>query len=303
MSRFGFIKSINISELNALDERNVLIDGFLLEKSINIIWGRSGLGKTWLCFAIAKYLANLGFESVYIDADNGVDLIKDRGYDSVIKELGGMITYINADFMDDARAEMADVFDKLEKNATNGYNGAIFILDSLSFFLGDGVYDEIKIHKFITFAKRLRRAGGTIIIIAHATKGGSNIRGSSSLINSVDEVWEAATHPAKTGEINFTLSPYKQRLNVRESAFNIKCDGCELTLAKSDDIKLDERENSIVQSVRELLKDGELSQNKIYAGLNKSKGDRAVQKLLERFCGVYWQKLSGANKSQNYKLI
>ncbi|CUU88907.1 Uncharacterised protein [Campylobacter hyointestinalis] len=303
MSRFGFIKSINISELNALDERKVLIDGFLLEKSINIIWGRSGLGKTWLCFAIAKYLANLGFESVYIDADNGVDLIKDRGYDSVIKELGGMITYINADFMDDARAEMADVFDKLEKNATNGYNGAIFILDSLSFFLGDGVYDEIKIHKFITFAKRLRRAGGTIIIIAHATKGGSNIRGSSSLINSVDEVWEAATHPAKTGEINFTLSPYKQRLNVRESAFNIKCDGCELTLAKSDDIKLDERENSIVQSVRELLKDGELSQNKIYAGLNKSKGDRAVQKLLERFCGVYWQKLSGANKSQNYKLI
>lgn len=303
MSRFGFIKSINISELNALDERKVLIDGFLLEKSINIICGRSGLGKTWLCFAIAKYLANLGFESVYIDADNGVDLIKDRGYDSVIKELGGMITYINADFMDDARAEMADVFDKLEKNATNGYNGAIFILDSLSFFLGDGVYDEIKIHKFITFAKRLRRAGGTIIIIAHATKGGSNIRGSSSLINSVDEVWEAATHPAKTGEINFTLSPYKQRLNVRESAFNIKCDGCELTLAKSDDIKLDERENSIVQSVRELLKDGELSQNKIYAGLNKSKGDRAVQKLLERFCGVYWQKLSGANKSQNYKLI
>ncbi|MFW5613126.1 MAG: AAA family ATPase [Campylobacter hyointestinalis] len=303
MSRFGFIKSINISELNALDERKVLIDGFLLEKSINIIWGRSGLGKTWLCFAIAKYLANLGFESVYIDADNGVDLIKDRGYDAVIKELGGMITYINADFMDDARAEMADVFDKLEKNATNGYDGAIFILDSLSFFLGDGVYDEIKIHKFITFAKRLRRAGGTIIIIAHATKGGSNIRGSSSLINSVDEVWEAATHPAKTGEINFTLSPYKQRLNVRESAFNIKCDGCELTLAKSDDIKLDERENSIVQSVRELLKDGELSQNKIYAGLNKSKGDRAVQKLLERFCGVYWQKLSGANKSQNYKLI
>ncbi|WP_169976077.1 AAA family ATPase [Campylobacter sp. RM16191] len=303
MSRFEFLNAPSIEEISKLDERQILIDDFLLEKSINIIWGKSGLGKTWLCFSVAKYLSSLGFDSVYIDADNGIDLIKDRGYDKIIKELDNKITYINADFMDDAKSQMNEIFKNLEENASKGYEKALFILDSLSFFLGDDVYDEAKIHKLISFCKRIRRAGGTIIIIAHATKAGSNIRGSSSLINSVDEVWEASTEPSKSGELNFVLNPYKQRLNVKKTAFNIMCNGCILKKVEPSNIEVDEKEFVLIEKIKELLKDGELNQNKIYKALEISKGDRATQRVLERFDGIFWQRDSGGNKSIVYKLI
>lgn len=303
MSRFEFLNAPSIEEISKLDERQILIDDFLLEKSINIIWGKSGLGKTWLCFSVAKYLSSLGFDSVYIDADNGIDLIKDRGYDKIIKELDNKITYINADFMDDAKSQMNEIFKNLEENASKGYEKALFILDSLSFFLGDDVYDEAKIHKLISFCKRVRRAGGTIIIIAHATKAGSNIRGSSSLINSVDEVWEASTEPSRSGELNFVLNPYKQRLNVKKTAFNIVCDGCVLKKVEPNNIEVDEKEFALIEKIKELLKDGELNQNKIYKALEISKGDRATQRVLERFDGIFWQRDSGSNKSIVYKLI
>ena len=303
MSRFEFLNAPSIEEISKLDDRQILIDGFLLEKSINIIWGKSGLGKTWLCFSVAKYLSGLGFDSVYIDADNGIDLIKDRGYDKIIKELDDKITYINADFMDDAKSEMNEIFKNLEENASSGYEKALFILDSLSFFLGDDVYDEAKIHKLISFCKRVRRAGGTIVIIAHATKAGSNIRGSSSLINSVDEVWEASAEPSKNGELNFVLNPYKQRLNVKKTAFNIVCDGCILKKIEPNNIEVDEKEFALIEKIKELLKNGELNQNKIYKALEISKGDRATQRALERFDGIFWQRDSGAGKSIVYRLI
>ncbi|WP_170000334.1 AAA family ATPase [Campylobacter sp. RM9328] len=303
MSRFDFLGAVSIDKICALDERETLIDGFLLEKSINIVWGKSGLGKTWLCFAIAKYLSNLGVDSVYIDADNGIDLIKDRGYDEIIKELQGRITYINADFMDDSKTQMQKTLELIEEGAANGYEKALFILDSLSFFLGDGIYDEIKIYKLITFCKKIRRAGGTVIIIAHATKGGTNLRGSSSLINSVDEVWEVGAQPSKAGELNFVLSPYKQRLDVKESAFNIELKGCKLNHAVPENIKIDEKEAALIEQIKSALLSGELNQNKIYKALEKSKGDRGVQAVLDRFCGVYWDKFAGSGKNINYKLL
>ncbi|WP_169767250.1 AAA family ATPase [Campylobacter curvus] len=303
MSRFEFLNAPSIDELCTLEDRQILINDFLLEKSINIIWGKSGLGKTWLCFAIAKHLSRMGFDILYLDADNGVDLIKDRNYDKTIRELGGAMTYINADLMDDAKNEMNEIFKTIEENARHGYKNALFILDSLSFFLGDDIYDETKIHKLITFCKRIRRAGGTLLIIAHATKAGSSIRGSSSLINSVDEVWQADTMPCKSGELNFILEPYKQRLNVRKSAFNIACDECTLSQVDPKTLELSQKELDISDRIKEALENGPLNQNKIYKALEISKGDRATQRVLERFEGIFWQSFEGTNKTKNYKLI
>lgn len=302
-NRFDFLNAPSIDELCALEDRQILLPDFLLEKSINIVWGRSGLGKTWLCFALAKHLSKMGFESVYLDADNGAQLIKDRGYDRVIKELDGSMTYVNADLMDDAKSGMSDIFKSIEDNAEKGYDKALFILDSLSFFLGEDVYDEAKIHKLITFCKRIRRAGGTLIVIAHATKAGGNIRGSGSLINSVDEVWEATTMPSKQGELNFILEPYKRRLNVEKSAFNIRCVECALTQTDPASLEISQKELDRAENIKEILSGGPLNQNKIYKALGISKGDRATQRTLERFCGIYWDKFSGAGNSVNYNLI
>lgn len=302
MSRFEFLGAPKIAEIESIEERDTLIDNFLLEKSINILWGKSGLGKTWLCFGLCRLLASKGCDIVYLDADNGIDIVKDRGYDKVIKELNGQMTYINADFFDEPRKDMEEVFNKLLKNAPNGYQKAVFVLDSLTFFLGGSVYDESKIDKFVAFCKRLRRAGGTLIIIAHSTKGGSELRGSSNLQNAVDESWEVKKEPSFDGELNFICSPHKRRLNVHKTGFNISLQKCLLKVVDSATIEVKEAEHGIIQEFIRKLETKEYSQSNLLGALGKNKGDKIYIRILKRFEGVYWKAIEGKNRSIIYTL-
>lgn len=302
MSRFEFLGAPKIAEIEGIEERDTLIDNFLLEKSINILWGKSGLGKTWLCFGLCRLLASKGCDIVYLDADNGIDIVKDRGYDKVIKELNGQMTYINADFFDEPRKDMEEVFNKLLKNAPNGYQKAVFVLDSLTFFLGGSVYDESKIDKFVAFCKRLRRAGGTLIIIAHSTKGGSELRGSSNLQNAVDESWEVKKEPSFDGELNFTCSPHKRRLNVYKTGFNISLQECLLKVVDSATIEVKEGEHEAIKIIQSGLQNGDCSQNRLLEILGRKKNDRLYTRVLKRFDGVYWNAKEGKNRSIIYTL-
>ncbi len=303
MNRFSFLETISLQELEELETRETLVKNFLLEKSINILWGRSGLGKTWLCMGLCKMLARNGCDIVYLDADNGIDILKDRGYDKVIKELSGSMTYINADFMDDAKAGMDKVFSQLEDNAKAGYKRAIFIMDSLTFFLNGNVYDEIKINNLIRFTKRLRRAGGTLIIIAHSTKTGEVLRGSSNLTNAVDEVWKIRTTPARKGEINYICEPEKKRLDVSKCAFNVVLNGCEISVCNPSKLDLDEMEGKRAEEIKELLSKKSFTQSNLLKQIGLAKNDRRALKLLKKLDGILWQSKKGANNSICYTLI
>lgn len=302
MSRFDFLGAPNIAQIESIEERDTLIEGFLLEKSINILWGKSGLGKTWLCFGLCKLLAAKGCDMVYLDADNGIDLVKDRGYDKVIKELNGKMTYINADFLDEPKSDMDKILKKLEENTTQGYKKAIFILDSLTFFLSGSVYDEAKIDRLIAFSKRLRRAGGTLIIIAHATKSGTMFRGSSNLVNAVDELWEAEKMPSFEDELNFILTPFKKRLNVNKTGFNIKTTSCQIAQKAPSILEVKEAEQEIIQEFIKKLETKEYSQSNLLRAMGKNKGDKVHIRVLKRFDGIYWSAKEGKNRSVIYTL-
>ena len=217
--RFGFLNT-NINEVHRFDKREALIDGFILERSINIVYGQAGLGKTWALFAISKKLVDRGCDVVYLDSDNGSDIIKDRGYDKHIEAMGSKFIYINGDLMSCARTGMAKVFGDIEENAIN-YSNAVFIYDSITFFLGGGIYDEGKLDKLMTHFKKIRRAGGTVIAINHTTKKGDVMKGGGTLINSSDEVWEASKLGDFDDVMNFCFTPTKKRLPVVESTYEI----------------------------------------------------------------------------------
>ncbi len=100
MKKFDFLKEKTIGDLSNYGVRSHIIENFLLEKSINIIYGPAGLGKTWFLFAVSKYCISKGYEVVYLDSDNGIDTVKDRQYDLHIKEMGDKMHYINGDLLD-----------------------------------------------------------------------------------------------------------------------------------------------------------------------------------------------------------
>lgn len=302
MSKFGFLKDKTIRDLSNYGKRETIIKDFLLEKSINIFFGPAGLGKTWLLFAISKYCTSKGYDVVYLDSDNGVDTVKDRKYDLHIQQIGNKIHYINGDMLD-SRDDMNQILTDIEDNSVIGYEKTIFILDSLSFFLNNDVYNEAKIDKMTAFAKKIRRAGGTVIFINHSTKDGKAMKGGGSLINALDEVYEISKNHNEDGILQFILTPSKYRMSVKKSAFIVDTETLSLESIDAQLASICDITQAFIDEVLEKLKDENLSQNQLLEQLGYNKADKAKIKILNSYVGRFWNCSTGANRAKIYEAI
>lgn len=294
MSRFDFLQIEQ--DMDIFGEREAIIEGFLLERSINMIYAKAGTGKTWLCFGISKLLIDLGYDVCYLDPDNGIDVIKERNFDKHIKAMNGKMVYLNGDLMDDMRKEMNEASDKIVENAKVGYDKAVFIYDGLKFFLGGNIYDESKIDKLVMVFKRIRKAGGTVICINHTTKKGDVMKGGGGLIDALDEVWKTGKISDQNGHIDFSLVPEKYRMPVREVSYSIDTKTLELKELDTMIATLSESDKELTDKIKELLKEKELTQGEILAALGKSKADRTMLNFLEKFDGKLWNVTKKANR-------
>jgi len=302
MSKFGFLKDKTIRDLSDYGKRETIIKDFLLEKSINIFFGPAGLGKTWLLFAISKYCTSKGYDVVYLDSDNGIDTVKDRKYDLHIQQIGNKIHYINGDMLD-SRDDMNQILTDIEDNSVIGYEKTIFILDSLSFFLNNDVYNEAKIDKMTAFAKKIRRAGGTVIFINHSTKDGKAMKGGGSLINALDEVYEISKNHDEDGILQFILTPSKYRMSVKKSAFIVDTETLSLESMDAQLASICDITQAFIDEVLEKLKDENLSQNQLLEQLGYNKADKAKIKILNSYVGRFWNCSTGANRAKIYEAI
>ncbi len=302
MSKFGFLKDKTIGDLSDYGKRETIIKDFLLEKSINIFFGPAGLGKTWLLFAISKYCTSKGYDVVYLDSDNGIDTVKDRKYDLHIQQIGNKIHYINGDMLD-SRDDMNQILTDIEDNSVIGYEKTIFILDSLSFFLNNDVYNEAKIDKMTAFAKKIRRAGGTVIFINHSTKDGKAMKGGGSLINALDEVYEISKNHDEDGILQFILTPSKYRMSVKKSAFIVDTETLSLESIDAQLASICDITQAFIDEVLEKLKDENLSQNQLLEQLGYNKADKAKIKILNSYVGRFWNCSTGANRAKIYEAI
>lgn len=300
--RFHFLKDKTITDLSNYGVREAIIDGFLLEKSINILFGPAGLGKTWLLFAISKYCTKKGYDVVYLDSDNGVDTVKDRKYDLHIQQMGSKMHYINGDMLD-SRADMEQILVDIEANSVLGYEKTVFILDSLQFFLNNDVYSEAKIDKITAFAKKIRRAGGTVIFINHSTKDKKAMKGGGSLINSLDEVYEISKNHDEDGVLQFILTPSKYRMNVKKSAFVVNTEMLSLECIDVELATITEATQNFIDLVLENLKNENLSQNRLLEQMGFNKADKSKINLLNCYVGKFWNCYTGANRAKIYEAI
>lgn len=302
MKKFDFLKEKTIGDLSNYGVRSHIIENFLLEKSINIIYGPAGLGKTWLLFAVSKYCISKGYEVVYLDSDNGIDTVKDRKYDLHIKEMGDKMHYINGDMLD-SKEEMNQILLDIGKNAILGYEKSIFVLDSLAFFLDNNLYDEAKINKITSFAKKIRRAGGTVLFISHSTKDGKAMKGGGSLVNALDEVFEASKNHDEDGVLQFLLTPSKYRMAVKLSAFVVNTNNLSLESVDASLATMDLAAQTFCDAVLAALSVEKLSQNKLLESLGYNKSDKAKIRLLNCYLGKFWSCSIGENRAKIYEAI
>jgi hypothetical protein len=287
--KLDFIKGVTPEMLNRAPRKN-LIDGFVVTRSINILWAPAGTGKTEFMFGISKLLMEKGQEVCYIDVDNSMDIMEDRGYKTLLT--GHSFKYVNAEQFDMAKDGMIDTMDRIRSKADgNYYDNCVFILDSLKFFLDGEMYDEGKIQRLMGFCKSIRRCGGLVFMLNHATKKGNTMKGGQGLVDAADECFGMTVLPETLECWNYTIAPEKIRLGadkVYKTGFALNKKTYELGSIEPEVAEMTPSENENVQKITEALKQKEMTQGELMELLGKERADKTALNFLKLHEGRFW---------------
>ncbi|MCK9372594.1 MAG: AAA family ATPase [Sulfuricurvum sp.] len=305
MSRFDFLTRYVIDEndIEEVGERVFYLDRTIAQSTINILYAPAGTGKTWMSFALSGALMDCGLEVIYLDNDNGIHLLKDRGWDRFLNRYAGRMHYVNADMLDDAESDMKKIMHDLKANAEGSfYRNVAVVYDSLQFFLNGGMYDENKIRNFNAMCKRIRKSGGTVIVLNHSTKNGLTMKGGGSLIDSADEVWHLRAVHSDLNEKHFIMTPEKKRNGTEEAGYTIDIKTMKMTPLDPIVASMGDEEREFVKKILELINNEELAQGVLLKSVGSHGADKTRIGWLEKHEGRCWSSAK-KGKLRLYKKI
>lgn len=293
MSRFDFLTRYVIDEtaIEEVGERVFYLDRTIAQSTINILYAPAGTGKTWMSFALSGALIDLGMEVIYLDNDNGIHLLKDRGWDRFLNRYAGRMHYVNADMLDDPEHDMKKIMSDLKANAEGSfYHNVAVVYDSLQFFLNGGMYDENKIRNFNAMCKRIRKSGGTVIVLNHSTKNGLTMKGGGSLIDSADEVWHLRAVHSDANEKHFVMTPEKRRNGTEEAGYSVNVHTMKIGKIDAEMLNMTETEKEFVYAViSELSKlENSVSQSDLLKLIGRAPTDKFGNEMLRKHDGKLW---------------
>lgn len=291
---FDFEKNaVNIDELD-IEKTEFLIEDFLVKQAITMVYGAPSQGKTWFMYAIAKKLLDSSTikKIFYVDMDNGKRQLKDRGADK------NLLTYPNLKYIIKSTINYTpiELIEKINAQAFGeNYKDLLFIFDSTRDFV-DTKNDKLA-KAFMEKMKNIREAGGTVLLIHHATKSGRNIDGSAEFPRSADNVYELKQKLRSGSILHYALKVENDRDPIKDMSFSV--DTKNFTLTQEDDtyVKLSQQEEEFVKNILTHLELEPLNQTKLFAKLGKKRDDKTARKMLDKFTDKFWYaKVNGREK-------
>ncbi|MEE2025049.1 AAA family ATPase [Alkalimonas mucilaginosa] len=280
---FDFLLTQTLRQSDFEQQTEFLIPGFLPKNMITLVYADGGMGKSWLAFAVAK--ACSGQKVIYLDYDNPLNVLKDRGVQEKLIS-NRNIYYVQRSKTTMQAPEMLDALDA--KASGSAYANTLILVDSLRNF-GDVMHDARAMAIMDKFMN-LREAGATILILSHANKDGKNYQGSNNIRNSVDNMYRLAKVDAEEGEIAFVLTPTKERANIMECAFSVRVDdfglqGIDVEAARmsADELDFVARAKAIIAEQPGINKKALLQQ------LGFEQDDKTARNKLDQGEGKHWQ--------------
>ena len=264
------------------------INNFLVSEAITMIYSPPSQGKTWFMLGIAKYLAPTCRKVFYIDFDNPKRQLAERGVAALIEKHKNMKYFSKGNL----KVTTTEFLQELNSNAFGqNYKDCIFIIDSTRDFV-DNIHNDTQVKAFMQIMKNIREAGGTPILIHHATKNGKVIDGSSEFAKSADNVYEFKQKARIGSEIQWSLRVENDRDAICDCGFAL--DTTTLELKDIDPVfsTMSEYEESFVNKALEILKkhsDG-LGQTELLNQIGYEKTDKTARDTLDKFTDKFWSK-------------
>lgn len=287
-------------------EIEFLIQDFLPKRMITMFYADGGNGKTWLSYAVAAHICKneLAKMVYYIDLDNPIDALIDRGTEELLVNKYANLKYIHRSDLEETPLEMFEKLASKQYSKGHAYRECVFIIDSVR-NMGMGKNDD-KTMYVMNLLMDIREAGATILFIAHSNKDGRNYEGSNNLKNSSDAMFKLRQlHKVEKVSITVGLTCEKERVGTRDCEWLIDTNTLELKRADPIYSKMSEYEDEFVRKGREALgKNPEgLGQSELLSCIGYEKTDKTARDTLEKFEDLFWKKEKINKQRFSYTLI
>lgn len=281
---FDFLTPLTEADFN--QETEFLMPGFIAKNLITMLYADGGEGKTFLAMGIAKYLDTKGLSVVYIDYDNGLKALKDRGVDKKLVKACRNLKYIGRS---SAKLHAAEVLTKIESIAVSGaFDNTVFILDSFRNFCD--VSNDSAAMRAMETLKNIREAGATVILLHHSNKDGKNYQGSNNIRNSLDNMYHVKKVIAPDGQIRWILTVKKERVAIEDTALSLMFSDFSILPINLKEARLTEEEKEFIQEVKTVItKQPGINKKELLESIGCKQDDKTARDRLDRFDALYWR--------------
>jgi archaellum biogenesis ATPase FlaH len=287
MDIFDYLSQSGLKDRDFNQKTEWLISDFLPKGLITLYWAKGGQGKSILAQAITKHLCyhKLTKSITYIDLDNPIGVLADRGIDTLLT-----MQYEELNYLHRSKIEVTgfNLILLLEKGAVGQkYKDCTFIIDSLRNVVD--VMNEGQVMRIMDAFMTIREAGGTVIILSHANKDGKNYQGSNNILNSIDCMYELKKVSNSDTKIEFIMDVQKERAGIKQCAYAVHIPS--LTLSKLDykKVSMSDYDKTFSKSVLEALRDSDgLNKTELLELIGHKKDDKTARETLDRYDGELW---------------
>jgi len=139
--------------------------------------------------------------------------------------------------------------------------------------------------------KNIRDAGGTVLLIHHASKSGRVIDGSGEFAKSADNVYEFRQKTRIDNVLHFALKVENDRDAILDCGFSVDTKTLSLDIMDETIAMMSEYEEEFVRKAREALKNNSkgLSKTDILEATGHKKSDNSVRDTLNKFTDRFWK--------------
>ena len=277
----------SFEEIENAPETQWLINKVIPSGTIGVFYGGAGVGKSSLLVKFSKEILESYKNTyiIYIDADMALGKINDFGIGEMIKQYGERFRYAGK-----SSNNLSVVAQNLLKEIAQiqldfPQRKYIIIEDSLT-LITPRKQGFIDVEKLYRYEKQIRDANGTIIIVTHLNKAGV-FADSQQIENYADYTFLVQRNDFNS---SILLLPQKaSRYDIQQKAYKVE----NRNIIEEIDFQIANisySESSFVNTILDLLSDGEMNQSEIMKYLKQisffskySIGEKKVLSLLDKW--------------------
>ena len=277
----------SFEEIENAPETQWLINEVIPSGTIEVFYGGAGVGKSSLLIKFSKEILENDKNTyiIYIDADMALGKINDFGIGEMIKQYGERFRYAGKS-SDNLSAVAQNLLKEIVQiQLENPSRKYIVIEDSLT-LITPRKQGFIDVEKLYRYEKKIRDFNGTIIIVTHLNKAGV-FADSQQIENYADYTFLVQRNDFNS---SILLLPQKaSRYDIQQKAYKVE----NRNIIEEIDFQIANisySESSFVNTILDLLSDGEMNQSEIMKYLKQisflskySIGEKKVLSLLDKW--------------------